>query len=115
MQFISRAGYQSLPFFKAIKKGKDFQWTEDCPQSFQELKSYLQSPQLLTRPVVGDLLQLYLAVLEHALSSMLINEEGKVQRSVYYVSRVMRGVETRCPLTEKLVFSLIVAAQKLKP
>ncbi|GAA0160985.1 hypothetical protein LIER_17411 [Lithospermum erythrorhizon] len=59
-------------------------------------------------------LQLFLTVLESALSSVLIREEEKVQRPVYYVSLVMRGAETKYPLMEKFVFSLIVAARKLK-
>ncbi|GAA0175822.1 hypothetical protein LIER_41983 [Lithospermum erythrorhizon] len=40
-RFISRAGDRSLPFFKAIKKGKEFEWTPECEESFQELKAYL--------------------------------------------------------------------------
>ncbi|GAA0166318.1 hypothetical protein LIER_21496 [Lithospermum erythrorhizon] len=88
----------SLPFFKAIKKGKEFEWTPDCEQSFQVLKKYLQSSQLLTRPVVGDVLQLYLAVSEFALSSFLIREEAKVQSPAYYLATV--GYET---LPEALV------------
>ncbi|GAA0169505.1 hypothetical protein LIER_23974 [Lithospermum erythrorhizon] len=63
-RFISGAGDRSRPFFKAIKKLKEFDWTPDCEQSFQELKKYLQSPQLLVWPVARDVLQLYLAVLE---------------------------------------------------
>ncbi|GAA0155041.1 hypothetical protein LIER_12864 [Lithospermum erythrorhizon] len=35
--------------------------------------------------------------------------------SVYYVSQVMRGAETWYLLKEKLIFSLIVMARKLKP
>ncbi|GAA0142010.1 hypothetical protein LIER_35497 [Lithospermum erythrorhizon] len=53
-------------------------------------------------------------IFESALSSVLIREEEKVERSVYYGIRVMRGAEARYPLTEKLVYALIVAAQKLK-
>ncbi|GAA0175758.1 hypothetical protein LIER_28872 [Lithospermum erythrorhizon] len=62
-----------------------------------------------------DVLQLYLAVFEPTLSSILIREEEKVQSPVYYVSRVKRGAEARYPLTENLVFYLIVAVRKLKP
>ncbi|GAA0148977.1 hypothetical protein LIER_36838 [Lithospermum erythrorhizon] len=83
--------------------------------SFQELKAYLQSPQLLAQSVKGEIVQLYLAVSESALSSVLVREEKKVPRPVYYVSRVMRGAEMRYRLTERLVYALIVAAGKLKP
>ncbi|GAA0146302.1 hypothetical protein LIER_06293 [Lithospermum erythrorhizon] len=70
---------------------------------------------MLARPVTGATLQLNLSMSEHALSIVLIKEEDKVQRPIYNVSRVMRGGKKRYPLTEKLVFALIVAARKLKP
>ncbi|GAA0160657.1 hypothetical protein LIER_39079 [Lithospermum erythrorhizon] len=43
-RFISSAGDRSLPFFKAIKKENEFEWTPECKNSFKELKAYLQSP-----------------------------------------------------------------------
>ncbi|GAA0139328.1 hypothetical protein LIER_00894 [Lithospermum erythrorhizon] len=43
-RFISRAGDWSLPFVKAIRKGKEFEWTSNCEKLYQELKQYLQSP-----------------------------------------------------------------------
>ncbi|GAA0156299.1 hypothetical protein LIER_13825 [Lithospermum erythrorhizon] len=70
---------QSLPFFKATKKEKEIKWTPECEASFQELKAYLQSPWLLARPVTEDILQLYLAVSESALNSVLIREEEKAK------------------------------------
>ncbi|KAL5567702.1 hypothetical protein UlMin_024277 [Ulmus minor] len=38
-RFISRATDRCKPFFQALRKGKDFIWTADCEQSFQELNS----------------------------------------------------------------------------
>ncbi|GAA0171983.1 hypothetical protein LIER_25900 [Lithospermum erythrorhizon] len=114
---INQRGIEPNPdkIAAAIKKGRDFEWTPECEKSFQDLKAYLQCPHLLAWPLVGDVLQLYLAVSDSALSSVLIREEEKVQRPVYYVSRVIRGAETRYPLIKKLVLALILAAQKLKP
>ncbi|GAA0158745.1 hypothetical protein LIER_15691 [Lithospermum erythrorhizon] len=105
-RFISRAGDWSLPFFKAIKRQKSLSGPYE--QSFH-------FPQLLARPVAGDVLQLYLAISESTLSSVLIREEAKVERSVYYISIVLRVGEARYPQMEKLVYANIVAARKLKP
>ncbi|GAA0174038.1 hypothetical protein LIER_27510 [Lithospermum erythrorhizon] len=33
-RFISRTGDRSFPLFKAIKKGKDFEWPSECEKSF---------------------------------------------------------------------------------
>ncbi|GAA0168611.1 hypothetical protein LIER_23287 [Lithospermum erythrorhizon] len=63
----------------------------------------------------GDVLQRYCAVSESSLSSVLVRDEAKVQRPVYYVSRVMRGADTSNPSTDKLVYALVVAPRKLKP
>ncbi|GAA0145621.1 hypothetical protein LIER_05775 [Lithospermum erythrorhizon] len=68
----------------------------------------------ITRPTSGRALKICRRdVLQ--LSSVLIREEAKVQRPVYYVNRAIKGVETRYPLTEKWVNALIVGARKPKP
>ncbi|GAA0156080.1 hypothetical protein LIER_13655 [Lithospermum erythrorhizon] len=84
----ARAGDRSLPFFKAIKRGKSL----SRPQTVSS-HSYLQSHHLLSWLVAADVLQLYLAVSGSSLSIVLIREEAKVQMPAYYVSRVMRGAE----------------------
>ncbi|XP_065620650.1 uncharacterized protein LOC136063751 [Quercus suber] len=48
------------------------------------------------------------------LNSMLIREEEKVQKLVYYISRALRGAEGRYPLIEKLAFALITTSRKLR-
>lgn len=49
------------------------------------------------------------------MSLALIREEGKVQKPVYYTSKVLRGAEGWFPLMEKLAFSLVIVASKRKP
>ena len=45
----------------------------------------------------------------------LSQEDDKVQKPVYYSSRVLRGTEERYPPMEKLAFTLVTVARKLKP
>ena len=33
-RFISKSAEKSLPFFRALQKNKDFQWTEECSAAF---------------------------------------------------------------------------------
>ena len=50
----------------------------------------------------------------HVVSSALIKEEGKIQKSVYYTSQALRGVEGRYPMMEKLAFALVTTSRKLR-
>ena len=111
-RFVSKANDKCLLFFKVLKKA--FEWTDECQRAFQDLKTYLVTAPLLSPSVMGEELFLYLAVTPHAVSSALIKEEGKAQKSVYYTSRTLRGAEGRYPLIEKLAFALITASRKLR-
>ena len=112
-RFVSRATDKCLPFFHTLKKY--FEWTAECQQAFEDLKAYLFSPPLLSPSKSGDELVLYLVVSLTAVSAALIREENKVQKPIYYASRALRGTEERYPPMEKLAFTLITAACKLKP
>ena len=85
----------------------------ECQQAFEDLKAYLSSPPLLSPSKPGEVLFHYMVVSLATIN--LIREEDKVQKLVYYASRALRGVEERYPLMEKLTFTLVTAACKLKP
>ncbi|KAK3035677.1 hypothetical protein RJ639_032549 [Escallonia herrerae] len=99
---------------EAIRKAKDFEWTEECQKSFEELKRYLSSPPLLTKPVTGEDLFLYLSISEVAVSTVLIREEEGKQRPIYYISKVLQDVETRYPRIDKVALALVTSARKLR-
>jgi hypothetical protein len=73
-RFVSRSSDKCLPFFKVLKKA--FSWTKKCERAFAELKTYLTNPPLLSRPVEGEILYLYLAVSRTVVSSVLVREES---------------------------------------
>ena len=112
-RFVSKATDKCLPFFRVLRKA--FEWTDKCQWAFEDLKAYLTSTSLLSLSKPGEELYLYLVVSPHVVSSALIREEGKVQRSIYYTSRALRGVEGQYLPMEKLAFSLAIAARKLRP
>ncbi|XP_042499339.1 uncharacterized protein LOC122077455 [Macadamia integrifolia] len=98
-RFLSRAGDRCLPFFKLLKGGKgqqQFRWTEECEAAFEEIK-------------------LYLATSAVAVSAVVVREEAKTQRPIYYVSHVLLEAETRYRKIEKLALALVVTARKLRP
>ncbi|CAL2266902.1 unnamed protein product [Prunus armeniaca] len=114
-RFLSRSTDKCKPFFKALKKGQRDKWDEECEVAFQSLKAYLTSPPLLSKPVPGEDLFVYLAVSNSAVSSALIREELGAQHPVFYTSKALLDAETRYPKLEKLILALVVSARKLRP
>ncbi|GMH19497.1 hypothetical protein Nepgr_021338 [Nepenthes gracilis] len=79
---------------------------------FNELKQYLASLALLTSSKVEVELYLYLAVSEVSLSSVLVCQDSDTQRSIYYMSKTLTGLETQYPHAKKLALALIFSARK---
>ena len=103
-----------LPIFKILRKNQAFQWINESEEVFQQLNEYLSSPPLLTVPTMGEELIVYLFVSLTAISVILIREEDKIQKIVYYVSKVLMGAETRYLKIEKLAYALLIAVRKLR-
>ena len=76
--FISKCGGKCLPFFKALKKVKDFIWTDESQKPFEDLKRYMVEPPLLAKSNADEVLYLYLAVSDKAISALLVKEEEKI-------------------------------------
>ncbi|XP_073017934.1 uncharacterized protein [Primulina eburnea] len=94
-RFISRSAHRSYPFFQILRKAQQFGWNDKCEQAFQDLKAHLAELPVLVKPEPGEKLFLYLSSTEHAVSSVLIKEEGSDQKPIYYVSHALRGPELR--------------------
>ncbi|GLU06784.1 hypothetical protein SLE2022_237810 [Rubroshorea leprosula] len=123
-RFISRSADKCLPFFKIMRlapqkdesgKQKKFEWSQECQAAFDELKSYLSSPPLLTKAVDGEILYLYLGISDEAISSVLVREEARQQKLIYYINSVLHGAELRYPIAEKAALAVVTSARKLRP
>ncbi|KAL0444775.1 UNVERIFIED_CONTAM: hypothetical protein Slati_2200200 [Sesamum latifolium] len=114
-RFISKSVEKGLSFFKILRKVKNFKWTEECQQAFEELKAYLVRLPLLVKPSPRDTLYLYISTTSQAISSVLVREEDDTQTPIYYVSKVLNGAESRYPPIENIALALIITARKLRP
>ena len=71
----------------------------------------MQAP-MLTALEPGDDLFMYLSVSDHAISAMLLRDQG-VQQPMYYINKTLVDAETRYLPLEKLVLALVNATRKL--
>ena len=67
---------------------------------------------MLTALEPGEDLFMYLSVSDHAVSVVLLRDQG-VQQPVYYMRKKLVDVETRYLPLEKLVLALVHAMRKL--
>ncbi|XP_077252373.1 uncharacterized protein LOC143891722 [Tasmannia lanceolata] len=112
---MSKSAERCLPFFTTLRNVKDFQWTDECQTAFDQLKAYIQTPPLLSKPESGEDLYLHLAVGPAVVSSVLVRQEGKTEHPIYYVSRVLHDAKTRYQEIEKFAFAVVTSARKLRP
>ncbi|XP_022891492.1 uncharacterized protein LOC111406334 [Olea europaea var. sylvestris] len=92
-RFVSKYTDQCKPFFDTLRGGKKFEWTKECQDAFNELKRQLARPPVLSKPKA---------------------EENGIQHPVYYVSKALHEAELRYSAVEKLTFTLLMAARKLR-
>lgn len=107
---MPKATDMCIPFFDVIKERKTFEWTKERQKAFQELKNHLESPLMLSSSIEGECLLLYMAVLEHAISSVLVREEDGIQFLVYYTSKRLKDAEIRYSVIENLAYCLLLSA-----
>ncbi|GAU38036.1 hypothetical protein TSUD_274380 [Trifolium subterraneum] len=113
-RFLLCAGEKACHFFATLRKSERITWSPQCKEAFNKLKVFLASPPILTRPEQGKTLYLYLAVSERALSSALVQEIEGEEKPIYFVSRSLRGAETRYQKIERLSLAVVITTRKLR-
>lgn len=86
-EFLSRSTDKCMMFFTTIKNSKGLLWTDKCEEALTKLKEYLSKPPLISKPINGEYLYLYLAISDCAVSASLIREDSGEQKLVYYISK----------------------------
>ncbi|KAL0412128.1 UNVERIFIED_CONTAM: hypothetical protein Slati_3802500 [Sesamum latifolium] len=90
-RFISKSAEKSLPLLKTLRNVKNFEWTEECKQAFEELEAYLARLPLLVKRSPGDTFYLYISSTSQTVSSVLVREKEGTQTPIYYVSKSSTG------------------------
>ena len=87
--FLSTSEEKGYTYFSCLRKNEHFKWSVECEEAFQYLKRYLSSPPILCKPELDEQIKLYLCVTDRAISSVIVQDYEKGQRSIYYISKVL--------------------------
>jgi len=113
-RFVAAGGDKGHPYFQCPKRNSRFVWTRECEAAFLKLKEYLANPLVLCKPQLGTPLRLYFAVREKEISSVLLQEHDLVQKSIYFVSKMLQGPEVRYQAIEKATLIVVFSALRLR-
>nr|ABA95223.1 retrotransposon protein, putative, Ty3-gypsy subclass [Oryza sativa Japonica Group] len=106
--FIENFFKIAKPMTRLLQKDMKYKWSEECEQSFQELKNRLVSAPILTLPDPKKGFQVYCDASKLGLGCVLM-QDGKV---VAYASRQLRPHEKNYP-THDLELAAVVHALKI--
>lgn len=96
-----------------MKKKDRFEWTTKCEKVFLKIKSFLTYPSILNLLREGPTLLPYLPVTNQTMSLVLVQETYKVERPMYFGSKVFKDAETCYQKIEKLMIVVAVTLRKL--
>jgi len=107
-RFIENFSKIAKPLTSLLEKGMDFKWTDDCQNSFEELKKRLTTTPVLAMPDIHKNFDIYCDASRQGLGCVLM-QEGRV---IAYASRQLRKHELNYP-THDLELAAVVHALKI--
>jgi hypothetical protein len=106
--FIEGLSKIGKPIISLLKKGREFKWTHECQESFNQLKFRLMSPPVLVMPDLQKGFDIYCDACRQGLGCVLM-QEGHV---IAYASRLLRKHELNYP-THDFELTAVVHALKI--
>lgn len=115
-RFISHMTSTCGLVFKLLLKDQGCVWTKDYHKAFDNIKKYLLEPHILSPPVEGIPLIMYLTLLEEFMGCVFgqQNETGRKEYFISYLSKKFIDCESRYSLLEKTCCALVWAAKRLR-
>jgi hypothetical protein len=117
-RFIERSAERSLPFFKLLSAKNKITWGPKEQEAFEQFKLYIENLAVLTSLGDNAKLLLYIAASTSAVSAALVEEkyeEGKLKQvPVYFVSEALSGAKKFYSELEKMTYTVVMVARKLK-
>ncbi|RDX67680.1 Protein NYNRIN, partial [Mucuna pruriens] len=82
------------PHIQHPQKGDSFSWKAESEEAFLRMKA-LSHPLILTKPVPGIPLLIYISIAKDAIIAAIVQERGGKQHPIYFISKVLQDAEMR--------------------
>ena len=86
---------------------------DECSSAFQKLKEYLSWPPIMSKLDEDEVLFAYIVVASHVVSLVLVQDDNRVQKLIYYVSKSLHEVDVRYLPLERAILVVVYVMRKL--
>nr|KYP31036.1 Transposon Ty3-G Gag-Pol polyprotein [Cajanus cajan] len=114
-RFIKDFSKIAYPLSQLLQKDAEFDFNEACRSAFDELKSRLVSPPILSAPNWQLHFEISCDASNFAVGAMLGQKENRVSRVIAYASKTLDPAQINYTTTEKELFAVVFALEKFRP
>ena len=86
---------------------------DECSSAFQKLKEYLSWPPIMSKLDEDEVLFAYIVVASHVVSLVLVQDDNRVQKLIYYVSKSLHEVDVCYLPLERAILVVVYVMRKL--
>ncbi|CAG2242289.1 unnamed protein product [Mytilus edulis] len=97
------------PLYKVTEKNQKFVWTEECQQSFEELKTTLISAPILAYPTREDLFILDTDASNDGMGAVLSQLQDGVEKVICYFSKTFSRSERKYCVTRRELLAVVAS------
>ena len=102
------------PLTNLIRKDVKFNFTEECQEAFDRLKTILSSEPILSHYRVGDQLILYTDASGFGLGAILNQEQDGHERTLQYASATLNKHQENYSVTQREMLGIVWACRKFR-
>jgi len=106
-KFVMGYAHIAGPLNRLMKKDQAYEWTEDCQEAFDELKTAMTSPPVLALPNDQDTFVLDTDAAEGSIGAVLSQVQDGEEKVVAYAGRTLNRHEVNYCITRKELLAIV--------
>ena len=114
-RFIKDFSKIALPMSRLLQKDIEFQFNEECKESFNTLKKALTTAPIIKAPNWTLPFEIMCDASNYAVGAALAQREGKIPYVIAYASRTLDSAQSNYTTTEKELLAIVFALDKFRP
>ncbi|CAM8926089.1 unnamed protein product [Rhodiola kirilowii] len=113
-RFIKDFSKKALPLSGLLQKDVPFEFTKECKEAFDELKSALTSTPIIRAPDWSKGFEIMCDASDYAVGAVLGQRDEKKPVVIYYASRTLDSAQRNYSTTEKELLAVVFALEKFR-